>query len=639
MRVTNNMISNSVAFNAHRAIARFLEMQTQMSSGRRINNPSDDPIGTIRDLDYRSELSKNQQYRGAIDQALNWQNTYESDLDDMTSMLSNARELAVAMSNGTYDDSAREASANEVKSILERMMQLSNQKIEGKSIFSGFRTQTPPLQLSSTGARYMGDTGSIDFQIDASSKLPVNLIGSDVFLKPVTVLGKKVDLNVALTGTTLLANIDGGNGITLPAGTIRIDDLNLGLSSTVNLSTATSLNDVINLVNAQLALDGITNATAALGVEGNNLRFITSQNGLISGQTSVNRLNNGNGIQLSPGQFTVTDGSATNIQINLANVSTISDVITAFNSQLVAAGINNVTMQMNAGGTGLEINDTNGVSLGLRIQEISSLSTIAGNLGIEGPINPQMAGANLNPTVSFDIVDTIGNTAAELKIRKSFTRDLVGDDLNPTLLATSLVADFNNGNGLNLGELIIKQGEKNRIIDLGGPAILTVQDMLDAINNSGLTVTASINADNSGIQIVNSDPNRSLIVEEISGGKTAKAMGLFGSADLIGTVMTLLNALENNDQKGTGLLLEHIDNSLQQLLNQRATVAARSLRLESTHSRLVSQDLNYTKLLSDVEDADLTKLLTDLATFENNYQAALMAGAKIVQPSLLDFMR
>lgn len=639
MRVTNNMISNSVAFNAHRAIARFLEMQTQMSSGRRINNPSDDPIGTIRDLDYRSELSKNQQYRGAIDQALNWQNTYESDLDDMTSMLSNARELAVAMSNGTYDDSAREASANEVKSILERMMQLSNQKIEGKSIFSGFRTQAPPLQLSSTGARYMGDTGSIDFQIDASSKLPVNLIGSDVFLKPVTVLGKKADLNVALTGTTLLANLDGGNGITLPAGTIKIDDLNLGLSSTVDLSTATSINDVINLVNAQLALDGITNATAALGAEGNNLRFITSQNGLISGQTSVNRLNNGNGIQLSPGQFTVTDGGATNIQINLTNVSTISDVITAFNAQLAAAGINNVTMQINAGGTGLEINDTNGVPLGLRIQEISSLSTIAGNLGIEGPINPQMAGTNLNPTVSFNIVDTIGNTAADLKIRKSFTRDLVGDDLNPTLLATSLVADFNNGNGLNLGELIIKQGEKNRVIDLGGSSILTVQDMLDAINNSGLTVTASINADNSGIQIVNSDPNRSLIVEEISGGKTAKAMGLFGSADLIGTVMTLLNALENNDQKGTGLLLEHIDNSLQQLLNQRATVAARSLRLESTHSRLVSQDLNYTKLLSDVEDADLTKLLTDLATFENNYQAALMAGAKIVQPSLLDFMR
>ena len=639
MRVTNNMITNTVAFNTHRAIARFLEMQTQMSSGRRINNPSDDPVGTIRDLDYRSEISKNLQYRGAIDQALNWMGSYENDLDDINSMLSNARELAVAMSNGTYDDDARQASANEVKSILERILQLSNEELEGKSIFGGFRTNVRPLQLSSTGARYMGDTGNIEFQIDAASKLQVNLIGSEVFLKAVTILGEKADLNVAITGATLLANLDGGNGISMPPGTIRIDDLNLGISSTVDLSSATTINDIINLVNAQLAVDGITNLTAALGQEGNNIKFITSENGLIANQTSVNRLNNGSGIQLAPGQFTVTDGLGTSVQINMSNVSTIGDVIAAFNSQMTSAGINNVTMQINAASTGLEINDANGVPLGLRIEEISTNSTIANGLGILGPINPQLVGQDLNPIVSFDITDTVGNTASQLSIRESFTSDLIGNDLNPILMATSLVSDFNNGNGLTIGELIIKQGEKSRVIDLGDPLIVTVQDMLDAINNSGLAVTASINADYSGIQIVNNDTNRSLIVEEVSGGKTAKNLGLFGATDLMGTVMILLNALENNDQQGTGLLLEHIDNSLQHLLNQRATVGARSLRLESTHSRLVSQDLNFTKLLSDVEDADLTKVLTELTTFENNYQAALMASARIVQSSLLDFMK
>ncbi len=639
MRITNNMITNTVAFNTHRAIARFLEMQTQMSSGRRINNPSDDPVGTIRDLDYRAELSKNLQYRGAIDQALNWMGSYENDLEDINSMLSNARELAVAMSNGTYDEEARQASANEVKSILDRILQLSNDEIEGKSIFGGFRTNIRPLQLSSTGARYMGDTGNIDFQIDAASKLPVNLIGSDVFLKAVTVLGENADLNIGLTGASLLANLDGGNGITMPPGTIRIDDLNLGISSTVNLSSATTINDIINLVNAQLAVDGVTNLTAALGPEGNNIKFITSQNGLISNQTSVSRLNNGSGLQLVPGQFTVTDGVGTNVQINMSNVSSIGDAIAAFNSQMSSAGINNVTMQINAGGTGLEINDSNAVPLGLRIDEISTHSTIANGLGILGAINPQLVGQDLNPVVSFNITDTAGNTASQLGIRDSFTSDLVGNDLNPILTVASLVSDFNNGNGLAIGELIIKQGERSRVIDLGNPLIVTVQDMLDAINNSGLAITASLNADNSGIQIVNNDPNRSLIVEEVSSGKTAKNLGLFGATDLMGTVMILLNALENNDQAGTGLLLEHIDNSLEHLLNQRATVGARSLRLESTHSRLVSQDLNFTKLLSDVEDADLTKVLTELATFENNYQAALMASARIVQPSLLDFMK
>ena len=639
MRITNNMITNTVAFNMHRAISRFLDMQTQMSSGRRINKPSNDPVGTIQDLDYRNELAKNQQYRDAIDQGLNWMGTYENDLSDINSMLSTARELAVAMADGTYDDNAREASANEVKSILDRIMQLANDQLQGKSIFGGFKTNVRPISLSSTGARYMGDTGNIEFQVDAASRMPVNLIGSDVFLKPATILGKNANLNIALTGTTLLANLNAGSGIAMPPGTITIDDHNLGLSSTVNLSSATNIDDIISLINAQLATDGITNLTAALGEEGNNIKFITTRNGFISNQTAVDKLNAGGGIQLSPGKILVTNGGSTNVEINLSGVSNIGDVIAAFNSQLVSAGVNNVTMQINAAGTGLEINDTNAVPLGLRIEEVSTQSTTGNNLGILGPINPQIIGLDLNPVVSFEISDTAGTTAAELGIKDKFTSDLVGSDLNPILLATSNVVDFNNGNGLRLGEITIKQGEKSRIIDLGDPSIVTVQDMIDTINNSGLAVAASINPTNNGIQIVNNDPTRSLIIEEVSNGKTAKDMGIFGASDLIGTIMLLSNAMENNDQIGTGMLLENIDNSLQHLLNQRATVAARSLRLESTSSRLVSQDLSFTKLLSDVEDADLTKLLTDLATFENNYQAALMAGAKIVQPTLLDFMK
>ena len=50
-------------------------------------------------------------------------------------------------------------------------------------------------------------------------------------------------------------------------------------------------------------------------------------------------------------------------------------------------------------------------------------------------------------------------------------------------------------------------------------------------------------------------------------------------------------------------------------------------------------ELNYTKLLSEVEDIDITEALTQLATHENNYQASLLAAAKIIQPSLVDFLR
>ena len=639
MRVTNSVIAANVSFNTQRAIARFLELQKQMSSGRRINKPSDDPIGTIRDLDYRKELSKIQQYRGAIAQGQNWMGVYDNALADINSMLSSARELAVAMADETFDEHARLASAREVSSMLERIIEIANDELEGKSIFAGFKTNIKPMIMSATGARYVGDTGNIQFQIGSSSRFDVNLIGSNVFLKQVTILGQTADYNTSITATTLLTDLKGGTGITMPPGTITISDYNLGINSIINLGAAIDINDVLNVINTRLTADGITNLTAELGAEGNNIKFVTTQNGLISNQTSLSVLNNGTGVSMIPGRFKVTDGAGIDFEVDISGDSTIADVINSFNTQVAAAGVSNVTMQVNAAGTGLEINDTNGVPLGLIIGEIGPESTTAANLGITGSVGAQLIGQDLNPTVNFEIFDTVGTTAEELGILGKFNSDLIGDDLNPILLATANVTEFNNGLGFSLGEIIIKNGEMSRVIDLGDSLIVTVQDMLDAINNSGLNVTASINAAGSGIEIINNDPTRSLAIEEVSGGRTAKKLGLFGASDLIGTMMVLQNALENNDQEGSGLLLEHIDNALQHLLNQRATVGARGVRLESTDIRLINRDLGFTKLLSDVEDADLARLVIQLATYENNYQAALMASARIIQPTLLQFLR
>ena len=60
--------------------------------------------------------------------------------------------------------------------------------------------------------------------------------------------------------------------------------------------------------------------------------------------------------------------------------------------------------------------------------------------------------------------------------------------------------------------------------------------------------------------------------------------------------------------------------------------------MESTQSRLSDMSYTYKSLLSEVEDADLTQLVTDLAMQETSYQAALIASSKIVQPTLLDFL-
>ncbi|MFH2050384.1 MAG: flagellar hook-associated protein FlgL, partial [bacterium] len=452
MRVTNNMIANNTVFNMQKSISRLLDLQVQLSTGRQINKPSDDPIGVQRDLNYRNELAKNAQYQNNNQQALTWMQNYDSSLSDLKDLYSSANEIAIAMANGTYDDITREGSAEEIASILEQMVQLANNEQEGRFIYSGYRTDQKPLILSSNGVVYKGDQGQIDYQIEAKSRMTVNLSGSDVFLKPLSVLGEKSDLNVAVTNDTLLADLHGGDGIDLTTGTFTIINENLGINATIDISGATTVGDLFDPatgINAQLAAAGITNVEIKLGEEGNNLLVDTTKSGLISNVTSIDKLNDGNGIDMENGKFVVSDGASISVEIDLSGAANVGEIITAFNSQMTSAGYPAVTMSLNAAGTGLQIDDAGGTP-GLRIEDSSALSTTAIDLGIVGLIGTGLTGKDLDPVESFKIDDTTGTTAADLGINGSVSVDYSGNDLDPILLASSNLADLNNGMGFDL---------------------------------------------------------------------------------------------------------------------------------------------------------------------------------------------
>jgi flagellar hook-associated protein 3 FlgL len=98
-----------------------------------------------------------------------------------------------------------------------------------------------------------------------------------------------------------------------------------------------------------------------------------------------------------------------------------------------------------------------------------------------------------------------------------------------------------------------------------------------------------------------------------------------------GTVASM-NTLRTADLKA-------IDTNLDAISQARATVGATTNRLESADSRLQEVEESLTKLLSDVEDADMAKTYTDFSMQQSVYQSALRAGSNIVQQSLLDFLR
>jgi flagellar hook-associated protein 3 FlgL len=82
-----------------------------------------------------------------------------------------------------------------------------------------------------------------------------------------------------------------------------------------------------------------------------------------------------------------------------------------------------------------------------------------------------------------------------------------------------------------------------------------------------------------------------------------------------------------------------IDTQMYNLLKVRADIGARQNRLELTSDRLSNDNINFTQLMADNEDVDTAETIMNLKNEENVYRASLSGGARIIQPTLVDFLR
>ena len=117
------------------------------------------------------------------------------------------------------------------------------------------------------------------------------------------------------------------------------------------------------------------------------------------------------------------------------------------------------------------------------------------------------------------------------------------------------------------------------------------------------------------------------------GDTTTTPLGILATLDKLRT------ALKNNDSTGINDGLGNIDANISNVITHRSDLGARTNRMTAIRSQLDSTSTNLQQNLSDVQDVDMAKTITDFTNQENVYKAALAVGAKIIQPSLVDFMR
>lgn len=639
MRITSQMLIDQTGFDLAQSLSRYAQTEAMMSTGRRINAPSDDPIGTQHDLTLRTRQNAITQYKANINLASNWMANYDSGLSDLKDIYSSTKEVAIAMANDTYDATAREAAAEEVESLFQQVLEIANGSVDGRQLYSGFRTRTKPLEASANGVTYMGDRGVVNVDINFNGRIVSNINGGDLFFRQLSTLGSDGNLNVGMTGDTALADLHLGGGAAVGSGTVEVFDANRNVTYSLDLSGAVTAQDVVDAVNAQLgAASNLSLAISETGASFSWVPVVGAAN-TVTDSTPLSNLNGGTGVQLDPGKIRIRDESGSfSFEVPIGSATTVGEVRTAINDALTAQGISGVTVGLNSTGTGLAVTDGNIPPLGLIIEDVSDQSTTASDLGLAGSVGSFLDGRDLRPQAEFVITEGGGSAGADLGLLGTIRHETAGEALEPLLTLDTPLTRLNNNTGFDLGRIKISQGNEIAYVDLSSSAVVTVADAIAAINSCGLAVRAEINEAGTGLQITPILTDRTLIVEDADATGTASSLGIVGSPDMLGSMMLLATALHDDNRALAEKLNGNLESAMSELLSARASVGAKVNRMETSLNGLESAETEVAKLLAEVEDADITSLATELAKQEYMYQAALVAVSKALQPTLLDFL-
>ncbi len=256
-------------------------------------------------------------------------------------------------------------------------------------------------------------------------------------------------------------------------------------------------------------------------------------------------------------------------------------------------------------------------------------------------------------------VSNLENIIFEIGIGDSVHINIAGGDL------------FNRGAGAYAANGILTGSS----LDLGGPITITagVNDELTISIDGGAATTVTLAAGqysgidelakmiensintalgNSEVRVLaignklqftrlSTDTSASISIDGTS--SAAADLGLdsvtYGKGSLVQVFENFIEALDNGDVAGINAVLGDLDRELDNVLRIRADIGARQNRLELTAYRLDSDLINFTRLMSENEDVDMAETIIRLKNEENVYRASLAGGARIIQTSLIDFLR
>jgi len=171
----------------------------QLSTGKRVNVPSDDPAAAAIEVENQATESRIDQYLQSAGSLQSMFQSADSTLNSVTTALNQAVSLGVEAGDGTLSTSNLQQIEQQVQGILQQVVQLANTSFQGTYLFAGTATTQQPFTQTASGVTYNGNDGINTVTIADGRSLQSNLPGDQIFQQPGSdVLGSLQQLASAL---------------------------------------------------------------------------------------------------------------------------------------------------------------------------------------------------------------------------------------------------------------------------------------------------------------------------------------------------------------------------------------------------------------------------------------------------------
>jgi flagellar hook-associated protein 3 FlgL len=625
-RFSQNMRAHSLLTALRLNQRALFATQDQLATGLRFEQPSADPVGAARVINLDRRLGWIDRVKANLGQVNATLNETDSAMQDALTLLTDVQGHIVQATGDTLSADERLALVPVIDAMLAQLVAIGNRKYLNTHLFAGHGT-TAPFALEQGGVVYSGDDNARRTLVDTDqTEDSFTIPGFEFFGAGATVVRGTVELGPAVTSDTRIVDLVSGRGgdvqlgrlrVTTPSGDIEID-----------LRGAATVGDVVDMLNATLPASVRASSgpagIALIAVNGGfNVEIaevgggqMAADLGLLTGgladrmqpvrakltpRTRLPDLNGGAGFNLLGGMV-IRNGDRT-ATLQLDDAQTVEELLNRINESDVG-----VWARIAADGQRLEL-----------------ISRISG--------------------VDLAIEENGGPAAGNLGLR--------------TFHAGTRLSELNGGRGVETvsGGDIRFTTASGATFDVGLAGATTVQDVLNRINTgTGGAVLATLAAVGNGLVLVDRTPGMGAFsVTALNDSPALRDFGLDGTP--VGRVLTgrdvhtlrvdgpftalleLREALAQDDRDGLVVAGQRFDRVLKQMQVVQGRMASRAKSMSDRLTRVEAESDATKALISDVRDVDFSEAAVRFQQLQTALQANLTVAGRIMNLSLLDYLR